>query len=310
MRTPHRLVGSLLAAGLTAIALAGPDVDESTSVRNDAGGNTKTAKVCKGDGTVDSASGALSLGLLTGDPIDIFLVYVPNPAAFSATVATTAPSNMDTQLFLFRVTLDGNGDPTGAYAVAGNDDMGGGDLTSKVIFPPGTQYGAGVYALGVTVSGVRPFTYATSSNGSRVPQEMFTTATTGLMLPTTVGTQLPLRSWNGSQAIAGSYRISFTGTTLIPQGAGAGGCGGIQSGSCYEPHSVRGCNDWQCCQLVCGIDPYCCTNAWDNNCAQVAYENCTGCTPPPDNCPADVNGDGVVNGVDLGEVLSSWGTCQ
>jgi hypothetical protein len=306
------LLGPLAAAALAAMAIAGPDVDENTSVRNDAGSTTKTAKVCKGSGTVLSARGALSLGLLTGDPVDLFLVYVPNPSLFSATVATTAPSNLDTQLFLFQVTLDANGEPTGAYAVAGNDNMAAGVPLSKVTFPVGsTQYAPGVYALGVTVSGVRPYTYSTSANGNRVPQDMFTTSTTGLMLPTTIGTNLPLRSWNGTQALAGSYRISFTGTTLIPQGAGTAGCGGVFSGSCYEPHSPRGCNDAQCCEIVCGIDAYCCSATWDTNCAQIAYENCTGCSSAPANpCPGDFNGDGSVNGTDLGEVLNAWGTCQ
>lgn len=306
------LLGSTLGAAVATMAFAGPDVDENTSVRNDAGSTTKTAKVCKGDGTVMSATGALSLGVLTGDPVDLFLVYVPNPSAFSATVAATAPSNLDTQLFLFRVTLDTNGEATAAYAVAGNDDIASGVPASKVTFPAGsTQYGPGVYALGVTVYGVRPYTYSTSANGSRVPQELFTTSTTGLMLPTPIAADLPLRSWNGNQTLAGSYRISFTGTTLIPQGAGTAGCGGVFAGSCYDPHSPRGCNDAQCCQIVCGIDPYCCSTTWDANCAQIAYENCTGCSSaPPNTCPADVTGDGIVNGADLGSVLNAWGTCQ
>ena len=30
----------------------------------------------------------------------------------------------------------------------------------------------------------------------------------------------------------------------------------------------------------------------------------------PDNCAADFNGDGAVNGVDLGSFLKSWGPCE
>ena len=31
---------------------------------------------------------------------------------------------------------------------------------------------------------------------------------------------------------------------------------------------------------------------------------------PCATCPADMDGDGFVNGIDLGELLGAWGTCR
>jgi hypothetical protein len=44
-----------------------------------------------------------------------------------------------------------------------------------------------------------------------------------------------------------------------------------------------GCNDAKCCNLVCGLDPFCCNTAWDALCVDSAEANC-GCVPPP-VCP-------------------------
>lgn len=302
---------SIGVALLTAAAFAGPDVDEGTSVRPDAGSTVRSAKVCKGEGTVNSATGELSVGALTGDAVDLFLVQVTNPATFTATVAAAVPANLDTQLFLFRIANDATGAPVNALAVAGNNDQSATDRTSKVWFPAGTQYAPGTYALAVTVSGVRPYTYQVGANGNRTLQEMFTTAQTGLMLPTGAGLELPLRAWSGQQSAAGSYRISFTGASFIPLSAGDGACGNVFAGSCFQQHAPRACDDAACCGIVCGIDPFCCTTTWDGNCVEVAYQNCLTCTGGvPDPCPSDLNHDGVVNGADLGQVLGTWGPCN
>jgi hypothetical protein len=37
---------------------------------------------------------------------------------------------------------------------------------------------------------------------------------------------------------------------------------------------------------------------------------CNDCVPAEDNCPADINNDGEVNGADLATVLGAWGPCQ
>ena len=40
-----------------------------------------------------------------------------------------------------------------------------------------------------------------------------------------------------------------------------------------------------------------------------AYDQCSSVTCPGDDCPADVNGDGLINVLDLLSVISAWGDC-
>ncbi|MFO0873730.1 MAG: hypothetical protein U0575_07125 [Phycisphaerales bacterium] len=73
-------------------------------------------------------------------------------------------------------------------------------------------------------------------------------------------------------------------------------CPGV--GCCFGPHGSTGCNNAKCCDLVCQVDAACCTVAWDAGCANEAYAIC---------CPGDFNDDGLVNGADLGDLLSVIG---
>ena len=72
-------------------------------------------------------------------------------------------------------------------------------------------------------------------------------------------------------------------------------------GSCVVARESPGCEDVDCCGLVCPVDPYCCVIAWDQACAEVAESTCGG--PDP-----DIDGDGVVDGRDLGILLAGWGS--
>ena len=45
-------------------------------------------------------------------------------------------------------------------------------------------------------------------------------------------------------------------------------------GSCFEPHENSGCADAECCELVCGFDPFCCDGPWDQRCADEALQVC------------------------------------
>ena len=57
-----------------------------------------------------------------------------------------------------------------------------------------------------------------------------------------------------------------------------GSCGDACNGSCFEAHPDRpGCRDGECCAAVCLFDPRCCDVAWDQSCANLASEVCTGC---------------------------------
>ncbi|MCH2160491.1 MAG: hypothetical protein MK085_01320 [Phycisphaerales bacterium] len=57
-------------------------------------------------------------------------------------------------------------------------------------------------------------------------------------------------------------------------------CGRADTGDCYEPTEYIGCEDEECCEKVCKIDPLCCENKWDDICAQMATKACAGCGNP------------------------------
>lgn len=70
-----------------------------------------------------------------------------------------------------------------------------------------------------------------------------------------------------------------------------------------NPFPIWSCADWDCCQIVCPLDPYCCDTWWDTACAQAAIDLCGNC---PQFCRGDLNHDGVVGGADLGLLLDGW----
>ena len=42
------------------------------------------------------------------------------------------------------------------------------------------------------------------------------------------------------------------------------------AGPCDAPHASPGCNDVNCCKLVCDVDPNCCNATWDAACVDAA----------------------------------------
>ncbi|MCA9291071.1 MAG: hypothetical protein KDA25_08080, partial [Phycisphaerales bacterium] len=58
-------------------------------------------------------------------------------------------------------------------------------------------------------------------------------------------------------------------------GGGGEACG-PGSGSCGEPNGTPGCDDVECCQTVCAVDPFCCDTEWDQICADEAADLCGG----------------------------------
>jgi len=77
-------------------------------------------------------------------------------------------------------------------------------------------------------------------------------------------------------------------------------------GDCFVANGTPGCNNASCCQIVCPLDPFCCTTEWDSLCVSGA-QNVAACGCP--SCVGDLNGDGVVDGADLGILLNAWGPC-
>jgi hypothetical protein len=47
-------------------------------------------------------------------------------------------------------------------------------------------------------------------------------------------------------------------------------CGSPISGDCFTPNSSPGCDDAECCETVCAIDPFCCDGDWDGLCVRAA----------------------------------------
>lgn len=60
--------------------------------------------------------------------------------------------------------------------------------------------------------------------------------------------------------------------SLIASAASAQ-CGNSQS--CFVANAGPGCSDVTCCQVVCELDPHCCSAAWDAACAAQAGSSCT-----------------------------------
>ncbi len=55
-----------------------------------------------------------------------------------------------------------------------------------------------------------------------------------------------------------------------------GECGDADAGDCFAANGTPACNDTDCCDVVCGIDPSCCDLNWDAICAAIAADACTG----------------------------------
>jgi subtilisin-like proprotein convertase family protein len=78
---------------------------------------------------------------------------------------------------------------------------------------------------------------------------------------------------------------------------------GVTPNSCAEPHGQPGCSDPLCCKKVCIVDPFCCDVAWDALCVdQAVAKGCAEKGP----CPEDIDGNGIVNVVDLVTLVLDW----
>lgn len=57
-------------------------------------------------------------------------------------------------------------------------------------------------------------------------------------------------------------------------------CGEPATGSCLGIHENPNCQDAECCNQVCAIDPRCCQISWDETCVQWAERYCFTCGNP------------------------------
>jgi hypothetical protein len=84
-----------------------------------------------------------------------------------------------------------------------------------------------------------------------------------------------------------------------------GGCGDHEAGDCFTPHDGPYCDEPQCCETVCLVDPTCCTTDWDAGCATIAVKTCDAVCNQ--NCPGDFDHDGDRDADDLTHLLAHWG---
>ncbi len=59
-----------------------------------------------------------------------------------------------------------------------------------------------------------------------------------------------------------------------------GNCGGPGAGDCFASNGSPGCEDADCCAIVCNQDDFCCDNSWDGLCAGHAAVLCGAPLPP------------------------------
>lgn len=163
----------------------------------DAGQTIGTAQLADGGGTPGPITSIVgSLG--NGNDVDIYKIYIANPASFSAFVQATADLP-DPQLFLFRP------DGTGVYA---NDDTS--DLSALLpAGDPNSPTTAGYYYLAIT-------SYDNDPQDS-IPTLIFNSVPfTGVFGPTNPAAVLAGFSGGGYDD-GGAYTIVLTGVTHLPE---------------------------------------------------------------------------------------------
>lgn len=164
----------------------------------------RTMTVTPGDVTLTAIYGNLA----NSPNIDLYLIYITNPAAFSATVIGSAIDSaasannllQDSQLFLFDSTGKG---------VLSNDDQTDTNLLSKL--PTGSlTLGLGLYYLAISGYNTDP----RDTNGNFIfPDQSLNMPNTDIRMPVPGSTTLA--SWNPnsrSGASTGGYGILLTGT--------------------------------------------------------------------------------------------------
>jgi hypothetical protein len=80
---------------------------------------------------------------------------------------------------------------------------------------------------------------------------------------------------------------------------------GPGAGDCFSSNGSPGCDDVECCEAVCAVDPFCCDVTWDGLCASQALDIC-GFTGPVACCFEDGSCQDLIEE----ECLNASGTPQ
>ncbi|MHC4090078.1 MAG: hypothetical protein ACYSVY_07335, partial [Planctomycetota bacterium] len=155
---------------------------------------------------------------------------------------------------------------------------------------PGAEVGATGLDSNLIKAEVLPeATYSIDGVGTKTTVELshpeFGTVLVELLIPTDPVVELTF------------YWDTMTG--VVEVGAGNGlGCGDPTAGSCFESNGSPYCDDLECCEIVCAVDPFCCDVTWDGVCAGEALELCAN-APTGACCFADASCQDV-NELDCG----------
>jgi hypothetical protein len=168
-------------------------------------------------------SGALSVidGVLGADDVDMYAIYLPNPAAFSAT--TVGGASFDTQLWLFGA--DGKG-------IAFNEDSSGG-LQSTIDNSSGCLTGrpAGVYYLAIS-------RFNRSAQGCRNQLIWNITPYDTVRCPDGPDAAYRVNGWSGLTNPGGVYTITLTNAQGVNRGDPADCCvahnGDVTGNGCVD----------------------------------------------------------------------------
>ena len=289
----HRILSILLfitaAAPLMAVSndsQLGPNWEEGNDDAGDKPSTAQKAKSSTGTSlavisgkTKGTGTGLVGDGL--GDWQDVYEIFISNPSAFSA---STSPqfggfSEFDSMLWLFS--------SPGTGLLGNNNTEAQGDLGSLLLSQSSNgvidleNVGPGIYYIGISGFTSQPYTLTESPVFPQLGD-----GNDGLIAsPTKEGFRSPLNSWVPQQTPGnfGEYTIRFAPNSVrtIPEA-----CGEPAAGDCYRANTNRGCNTTECCTFVCLDDPFCCSDIWDQQCANRAIDICSSCENPA-NGPCD-----------------------
>jgi hypothetical protein len=188
----------LLATALAVVALhtLAPRVsaDQILTEGADVGQLPATALLDARGGPLSQIKGTLS----SAADVDMYYIFITDPANFSARTTGQPGTLLDSQLYLF----SGDG-----FGVAANDNAALLNPRSSIEGVAGLQ--AGIYLLAISSFNSDPV----APGGLR----LFPDAATGVVGPTGPGGGLALTGWTGGGSGAGTYTIALTGTSLVPE---------------------------------------------------------------------------------------------
>lgn len=179
--------------------------DEFSDGGVDAGELLTTGQETIGVNVLDKITGTLPVsldptGVLIAD-VDIYQIFIPVPALFSATTDGFA-GGLDTQLFLFNLA---------GFGIYTNNDAGFGlesTLPTGSPFFTNPPFVSGIYNLAISTEGRNPF----SSGGAIFPSSTVPDAVLG---PSVLGGSAPLSGWSGPGGTALiTYTIVLTGVQV------------------------------------------------------------------------------------------------